>query len=351
MIGDVLISTIICENIKRNLPDVEIHYLINCHTVPVVINNPFIDQVVLFKADYKKNKLAFYQFLKDIKEEKYHVVLDVYCKLESNLISLFSQAPLKASLKKWYSSFIYTHHVYKPKNRKRGTGMAIEDRLLFLAPILPNLNEAVKRPKIYLTEDETCAARTFLGAHNITGSEPIIMLNILGSHPNKTYPLPYMAEVIDLIAKITDATLLFNYIPCQHKQALELYDLCNDTTKKQIKIDAFASSLRLFLALVHHCNAVIGNEGGAINMAKALGVPTFSIFSPWITKAAWDTFSDASNVAVHLNDYRPEEMYGKSKKELKKNNLDLYKRFTPAYFMLLLTDFLKDISVIPKVNP
>ncbi|NBC57221.1 MAG: lipopolysaccharide heptosyltransferase family protein, partial [Bacteroidetes bacterium] len=42
MIGDVLTSSVICENLKRNFPNAEVHYLINRFTLPVVENNPYI---------------------------------------------------------------------------------------------------------------------------------------------------------------------------------------------------------------------------------------------------------------------------------------------------------------------
>ena len=46
MIGDVLASTVICEAIKKEHPDWEVHYLIQKSTFPVVENNPFIDKVI-----------------------------------------------------------------------------------------------------------------------------------------------------------------------------------------------------------------------------------------------------------------------------------------------------------------
>ena len=98
MIGDVLTSTILCENIKNNLPKSEVHYLINTHTKAVVENNPYIDKIVLFTPNFRKNKLAFYNFLKGIKKENYDVVIDVYGKIESNLICFFSKYhPTKAN--------------------------------------------------------------------------------------------------------------------------------------------------------------------------------------------------------------------------------------------------------------
>jgi heptosyltransferase-2 len=58
--------------------------------------------------------------------------------------------------------------------------------------------------------------------------------------------------------------------------------LCKPATQKNVFFEVFGKSLREFMAITSHCDALIGNEGGAVNMAKALDIPTFSIFSPQI---------------------------------------------------------------------
>jgi heptosyltransferase-2 len=108
-------------------------------------------------------------------------------------------------------------------------------------------------------------------------------------------------------------------------------------------MDIFANDLRGFLALASYCNALIGNEGGAINMAKALSIPTFSIFSPWIDKNTWSIFEDDYNVSVHLKDFKPEIYRNKEEKKLKKDALSLYNDFKPSYFTKKLEQFLDTI--------
>lgn len=342
MIGDVLTSTILCEQLKKNIPDSEIHYLIYCYTEAVVANNPHIDRIILFTQEYRESKSAFYRFLKEIKKAKYDTVIDAYGKLESNLISLFSNANTKISHRKWYSSFIYTHAVTNAVITETQLGLAVENRLSLLSPILPKVINLLEPPKIYLTNTEIDAAKNFLENKGIDVSKPILMIGVLGSNKDKTYPLPYMAEVINTIAENFEGILLFNYIPSQKEDVEKLYELCGEKAKKQISIETYASSLNSFFGLLHHCQAIIGNEGGCIHIAKALGVPSFSIFSPWITKIAWDTYNtDETDIAVHLGDFHPELFEKKPKKELKEDALELYQKFKPSFFNNDLKRFLK----------
>jgi heptosyltransferase-2 len=92
---------------------------------------------------------------------------------------------------------------------------------------------------------------------------------------------------------------------------------------------------------VNQCDLIIGNDGGAINMAKALKKPSFIIFSPWIEKKIWATFEDGlQHMSVHLKDFKPELFSSKTEKELKKNALSLYQEFTPDLFKNKMETFL-----------
>lgn len=341
MIGDVLTSTILCQLIKEKIPGSVVHFLINTHTAAVVDNNPFIDEMVYFTEQYRKSKYAFYQFLKSIRNQKYDVVIDVYCKLESNLISLFSRADKRISYRKWYSKFIYTHLFNYSKNPDTKVGLAIENRLLLLKPLLSEQKDVGVKPKVYLKDREIVEAKTFLESKGISFEIPLIMIGVLGSGKNKTYPLAYMASLIDSMVKAHPMTLLFNYIPSQQNEAEALYSQCSEESHKHIKFDIFSNSLRSFLAVLHHCDALVSNEGGAVNMAKALNVPTFSIYAPWISKMAWDTYRGDKDVTVHLKDYQPLLFEGKTRKELKKETPQLYRQFKPSLFKDKLDVFLE----------
>jgi heptosyltransferase-2 len=342
MIGDVLVSSLLCEHIKAHLPDSEVHYLIEEHTRAVVENNPFIDKVVLFRKKYKTDKLEFYGFLKTIRKENYDVVIDVYGKLESNLIAYYSKAKVKIAYPKLRSKFLYTHLV-PIKTRKLGsTDTTVDDRLALLAPIIQEKLDFNRQPKIYLSETEMDEAQNFLKVQGISTNRSLLMVGVLGSSESKSYPLDHMAKVIDTIAGNTDAVLLFNYIPAQEKEAKEVYGLCTPETRKRIAIKTFAPDLRKFLALLKLCDCYIGNEGGSVNMAKALNVPTFSIFSPWIDKRGWNTYANNKNIAVHPSDYFPEKFINMSNKEIKKRSKELYNKFLPELFEKRLIDFLKN---------
>ena len=341
MIGDVLASSTICNTLKNEYPDAQIDYLIYPFTSPVVENNPNIDNLILFTDKVKNNKIQLLNFCLAIRKSKYDIIVDAYGKLESNMIVAFSGAKTKISFYKSYTHLIYTDTIKELSVPKTNAGLALENRMLLLKPF--SLKKTLRnKPEIFLKDSEIENGKQILIENGIAFSKKTYMIGVLGSGKTKTYPSKYMAELLDKIVSDTNATLLFNYIPSQLKEAQEIFNLCQPITQKKIKINIVPKTIREFLSITYHCDALIGNEGGAVNMAKAINKPTFTIFSTWIKKEAWNSFDDGiKNVSVHLKDFKP-ELYGtKSAKEMKKQAMDLYQTFTPDLIIPHLEEYLK----------
>lgn len=340
MIGDVLASSIICTNLKNMYPNGQVDYLIYPFTQPVIENNPNIDNVILFDNEYRESKRRFMQFVFDIRKKKYDVVIDAYGILGSNIIVGMSGANTKIGFYKPYTSFVYTHTVKELKTPLTNAGLALDNRLQLIKILDPEI-ALVSRPVIYMTEQEIAEGKNFLEEKGISVNAKIYMISVLGSLNIKTYPDAYMAQLLDEIALNSDAVLIFNYIPSQQAEAEAVYNLCSDTAKQRIRMDISPGTIRDFLSVLYHCNALIGNEGGAVNMAKALLIPTFTIFSTWIKKEAWNSFEDGTTtISVHLKDFKP-ELYGQtSPKEMKPKALALYQEFTPDLILPLLKKYI-----------
>ena len=347
MIGDVLNSTIVCEQLKLHYPQAQVHFLIDEHTIAVAQGNPHIDEIVVFKKMYRKRISQFVTFLGFIRRQRYDVVIDLLCKTESSLIAVTTGAAIRISYPKWYSKWCYTKTLKHSQAKSTVLGTAMDNRLLLLQPLFKEFHEEHLGPKIYLSEAERQQADKLLTKRGLTKNKPILMLGILGSGPLKTYPLDYMAELIDAITLKYDAELLLNYIPAQQQEVDLLLSKCSERTKEAIHSDIYGKSLREFLSLLSHCDAYIGNEGGASHMAKALDIPNFSIFAPWISKEAWMTFKEnPKNEAVHLGDFYPDAIRFTSKKERKRKIPENYRLFKPVLFMDRLFSFL-DNKILP----
>jgi ADP-heptose:LPS heptosyltransferase len=341
MIGDVLISSIICNNLRTAYPDAQIDYMVYASTTPVLEGNSSIDNIILFEEKHRKSKKELLKLGLKIRNEKYDLLIDAYSKLESWIIVLLSGAKRKISYQKPGRTFLYTDNVPFEPFPKTNLGLAIERRLSLLEPLDLKI-EIDPIPKLFVSEKENQNAIALFEKHQVRKDRKTIMISLLGSEKLKTYPLEFMADVADYVADNADINILFNYFPKQLEEAKIVFNACKPSTKNKIYFDLLGGDLRSFIGLVNQCDAIIGNDGGAINMAKALDKPSFIIFSPWIEKKIWATFEDGiHHISVHLEDYCPVLFENKTEKMLKKEALPLYEKFLPEFFEDRIKLFLK----------
>jgi len=301
-IGDVLTSTILLEGLKEKFPNSELHYLVYENSLAVIQNNPFLYKIVVLSEKARKQTFGFIKFLFSIRKERYDVVVDAYGKPNSVIIGWFSGAKKTITFDKPYSKLFYSDVIHRNELSQHGASTAIEHRMNLLKPL--NIDFKLIKPKIFLTEQEIFNAKATLIEKKINLAIPLVMISVVGSSPIKTFPLQNMAIVVQNICKDRDIQVLFNYFPHQQELAKQVYEICDSKTQKKIFLDIYENDLRKFLGITTHCNALIGNEGGATNMAKALNIPTFTIFATGVVKNSWNIFeNETTNVSVHVHDY------------------------------------------------
>jgi heptosyltransferase-2 len=243
----------------------------------------------LFEEKHRKSKKELLKLGFQIRNEKYDLLIDAYSKLESWIIVLLSNAKRKISYKKPGRNFLYTDNVPFEPFPKTNLGLAIERRLSLLEPLnLPVKIDPI--PKLFVSEKEKKEAIALFEKHKVQKNRKTVMISLLGSEKIKTYPLEFMSKVVDYVADQDNVNILFNYFPKQINEAKIVFDGCKPATQEKIYFDLLGDDLRSFIAIMNECDLIIGNDGGAINMAKALEKPSFIIFSPWIEKKIWATF-------------------------------------------------------------
>src|SRR5690606_24292352 len=166
-IGDVLTSTILSNNLKTHFPEAQVDYMCYPNCVDVLIGNPYITEIIVLPNEIRKSYPKLMQFILQVRRRNYDVVVDAYSKLETNLITAFSGAKTKISYDKGYSNIFYNHNLKRLKNGTPSErGLAIDNRLLLLKPIIKNEITDFK-PKIFLSEAETGAAQKLLEQNGI----------------------------------------------------------------------------------------------------------------------------------------------------------------------------------------
>lgn len=331
MIGDVLTSSILFEALQERYPAAELHYLIYPNTRAVVENNPFINRIIEFNPDCNINPGEFFRFLRKIRAASYDIIIDPYSKISTGIIAMISGATKRIGFHKEYTRQFYTHTFKYKEKPETDAGLAIENRMLLLQALGPNFPTELK-PVIKLLEEEKLYVRKKLLAAGLNPDRPLIMCGVLGSTQSKSYPAPYMAKILDeMVRQVQNTQILLNYMPSQETEAERTFNLCAEVTKKHIYKKFYGRDLRDYILICSACDAYVGNEGGAANIAKALSLPTFSIYSPLVKKQDWALYEDGiRNMSIHPEDFsakppgsytdlKPEKFLGELRNFLRKN--------------------------------
>ena len=315
--GDILLSSVVFRALREKYKDAELHYMISEKYVQVIENHPYIDRVVFFEDRFLEN-------IKKIRKEKYQIVIDQYSIFPTAIMAFLSGAQKRIGYFRNYTSFLYSDTVERRKPTEVSEkNSAIEDRLKLLQPL--GISATVRKPEIFITNQEKEEAKTFLEKLGMDFDKKTVMISTFGSSPEKTYP--YMKEVLEIVSQNADVQILCNYLPSQKQDFLLLYDGLSPETQKKIIKNFDTQNLRQYISVLSFCQALIGNEGGSTNISKALGIPTFSIFAPFVF--GWNWWEDhADFVSVQVGDYLSEN----------KN----YEDFKPTLFENKLIHFIKN---------
>lgn len=339
-IGDVLIASVLANNLKTIFPDSHITFFVYDYTAGVIEGNPNIDRIITANDKELKKPMVLFKTIQSIRKERYDIILDPYAKFQSRVMCLFSKAPMRIGFKRANKKLklpFYTQAVDFLKAATLPCGKALEDRINMLQSVFELPNPSY-RYKIFLTEKEK--------QYSILSEvkKPVIMLGVLGSTPNKSLPYEYTAKLIDYIAQTYDATLLFNYAPHQKEEAKKIYELC--ASKEMINLDIYEDSIRGFAKLINQCDLLVSNEGGSVHIAKALSTPTFTIYSPYIDKSHWNSFEDGfTHDSIHLRDEKPElfeDFSRESRGAIEKDPAEMYREITPEMILKKLGPFLEN---------
>ena len=338
-IGDVLISSVIANNLKKIFPRTHITYFVYDYTTGVLENNPNIDEIFEVKDKELKKIPNLFSTIRQLRKKKFDIIFDPYAKFQSRMICLSSSAPMRIGFKKPHKTLklpFYTHPINLLDKRSRDCGKAIEDRINIVNSVFPLENPDFE-PKIFLTEEE----KDYNPVRDISG--PVLMLGVLGSTPQKSMPYEYIVELINHITSTYKATILFNYAPHQKEEALKIYEQC--ANKDQINLDIYEDSIRGFIKLMNHCDLLIANEGGSVHITKALGKPTFTIYSPYVNKEHWSSFEDGvTHDSIHLLEEKPDLFDSftlEERRKIEENPDALYSELTPEMILPRLKKFLE----------
>ena len=302
-IGDVLLSSPICNTLKLNYPDAKIDYIIYDYTYGIVENNPNISNVIKITSKERESKWEFLKFL--MKLPKYDICINVQGKLEGALITLFSGAKQRVSWNRKGWKMFYNCPVDADKVMTiSGIGNTIDHRLALLTPL--KILNYERNLKIWIKDEERRNIRKLMQNAGIYLNKPIISFGVTSRKDYRIWPKERFAKLIDVLYEKYGIQAVLFFAPNDKKYNSE-EDYCNSVkelikNKECVFTNVRTKSARELIVLLAESDMYIGNDNGPRHFAQAVDTASFAIFTTLNNKKSFCPHNDLRHRAIDIQD-------------------------------------------------
>jgi ADP-heptose:LPS heptosyltransferase len=266
-IGDVVLSTVIFDDLRTAFPNATIDYLTEPPSEPLLSALPYINKTLLFR---KKDSLGSLKIIRDVMFGRYDLVIDMFANPRTALLTWLSGAKYRAGFP--YRGRAYAYNLPGPVERG-----GMHAALLHLE-LLKSIGVPVHGKKLHfgLTEaDKTFQADFF--NRSFQAGEHVLAVSPSGGWESKKCEAERFVDFAREIRRHYAIRFLVVWGPGDKADAeLIASDLGADA------VLAPSSSIREMGALMMGCFAVLANDSGPMHIAAALGIPVLSIHGPTV---------------------------------------------------------------------
>jgi len=272
-IGDVLFSTAVIRNIRRNYPDSFIACVIPSRCYPVLKGNPHVDEVIIFdQKDRHKSVLSKLAFVRLLKHRKFDQAILLHGSLTRALICRIAGIPERIGYDTKKRGFLLTKKIPLPAleglhridyylNIIEKAGIRAEDRYLEF---------------FYTQEDQDCVEE-FLKKNGVDKNDYLIGINPGGNWLPKRWPPAYWAELADKLISDLKAKVIIT----GGSQDLKIADSIARQMHQKPLITCSKFNLKQSAALFGRLNLFVTCDSGPLHIANAVGTKKIiALFGP-----------------------------------------------------------------------
>ncbi len=298
-IGDLILTLPMIVLLKKEMPEANITLVVAERTMPVVVNNPFIDNIWVIPQG-----LSFFQELiflvKKFRQHSFESYFFIGGKQWISALAFFFRVKIRGGILSRPLSYLFLN---KGLRQQRSlVEMHESDYNMRLLEVLGIKYDYQKkedyRPRIFLTDQErTQALQNFQLSLTSQGIDHSFVKSMIFIHPGMSghtlnWPILDYAKMIELIEKRHPGKFLF---VISHTPSDRLYV---DLLKESIVVkednrpliyyfNGAIHGLRNYMSILERAQLFIGPSTGTTHLAHALDVDLIGIYSPIKVQSVW----------------------------------------------------------------
>lgn len=273
-IGDVIHALPVSYALKESFPQAKVTWVVEKAAQDLLINNPYIDQVLLFEKNKFRSVGGLMRNLPSfsaiLKQGKFDAVLDLQGLAKSAAIAYLSGAKIRLG---FCNMRELSHLVSRPVCGPNQNGHVVE-RYLDVARELGCEVRDVKFP-VHITEQEETTALQIVRQAGMDINSPYVILAVGANWPNKRWPALHYAQLVDLLYERNVIPVVVGG-PGDRPLAEEIIsaadippvDLIGKTTLKQLAY------------IIKNAKALVGGDTGPMHLSAGIGTPVIALMGP-----------------------------------------------------------------------
>ncbi len=252
-IGDIVLTTPLIRCLKKQLKDIEIHYLTKNQNSSIIENNIYLSKIITFNKDFEKT-------LKILKSEKYDFIVDLQNSMRS---------------KRFIFNLNVKHKSFNKVNLKKWLLVNLKINLLPKVHVVDRYFDTLTKFKI---KNDKEGADFFISKDiSLTQNIDFYLLNhkpiaiAVGSkHNTKQLPIEKVKELLNLID--------YKFILLGGKDDIEKSQKITEGFEHKIYNACGELSLQQSAKVLKNCKAIITGDTGLMHIAAALKIKIFSLW-------------------------------------------------------------------------
>lgn len=306
MIGDVLLTSVICNSLRKSFPDAQIDYLMYQPAAPLFDIHPSIDRVITVSKRERKSPLGYLKKARSIASADYDIIIDATSTSKSEFISWFSRKAkfrVGRHKKSFGRGLGYTHTVKTDPL----TEDKISQRLAMLEPLSKSGLDIKldRRLQLAIAEPTRSGMRSHMSDCGVDLNRPIFAFAVSSREAEKRWdPNKLLAVAEHCLNHHGAQIILFHGLPHEREDVLEFQQQLNNHEDVFSNIES--PSLYDLGVLLSLCDLFVGNEGGPRHIAHAHGVPSAVVFSPSARLPEWLPRGSDCHRGIEWQDVSPD---------------------------------------------
>ncbi len=265
-IGDVLMTTPLLANLRFHFPQAQINYLTKKFCKDALSGNPNVDKILTYDLETDSS----YCILKNIRKQRYDLVVDLFCNPRTALITFYSGAKYKVGYKFRHRTYAYNIRITPRSSEVHNIEFNLDSIRALGLEVITN------KPLMAFSGIEEEFADKYFKKNNLTGKK-VIAINPCGSWETKVWHKEKFIELIKefkLLGKDFSYLILWGY-ESERKVAEEIKSQCGESVLVIPELN-----FKYMIAIIKKCDVLITNDTGPMHGAWMTGVKTVAIFGP-----------------------------------------------------------------------